>query len=123
MSAHKDGIWTIDAEGRTLFASDRMAEILGTTAAEMIGEPSFDFVFPEDVEAAQKLFNSKQRGDMDPFEFRVRRRDGSPVFVRVQGTPMFGNEGDFRGIIGTFSVVRKRSSSSVARSGTATSRT
>jgi len=108
MSPHKDGIWTIDAEGKTVFASDRMAEILGTTAAEMIGQPSFDFVFPEDAEAAQRLFLAKQRGDIDPFEFRIRRAGGSPVFVRVQGTPMF-DDGSFRGIVGTFSVIQERS--------------
>jgi len=109
MSPHKDGIWTIDAEGKTVFASDRMAEILGTTAAEMIGQPSFEFVFPEDAEAAQRLFLAKQRGDIDPFEFRIRRADGSPVFVRVQGTPMFDEDGSFRGIVGTFSVIQERS--------------
>ena len=105
MSPHRDGIWTIDSEGKTVFASDRMAEILGTTAAEMIGQPSFDFVFPEDVEAAQRLFQAKQRGDIDPFEFRIRRLDGSPVFVRIQGTPMFDDDGTFRGIVGTFGVI------------------
>ena len=114
MSPHRDGIWTIDSEGKTAFASDRMAEILGTTAAEMIGRPSFEFVFPEDVDAAQRLFQAKQRGDIDPFEFRIRRADGSPVYVRVQGTPMFDYEGTFRGIVGTFSVIHDRSLSAAS---------
>lgn len=121
MSPHRDGIWTIDSEGKTAFASDRMAEILGTTAAEMIGRPSFEFVFPEDVDAAQRLFQAKQRGDIDPFEFRIRRADGSPVYVRVQGTPMFDDNGTFRGIVGTFSVIHDRSLS-IASSETVMSR-
>jgi PAS domain S-box-containing protein len=109
MSPHRDGIWTIDSDGNTVFASDRMAEILGTTAAEMVGQPSFDLVFPEDAGAAQRLFQAKQRGDIDPFEFRIRRVDGSPVLVRIQGTPMFDDDGTFRGIVGTFSVIHDRS--------------
>src|SRR5438309_12017660 len=121
MSPHRDGIWTIDSEGKTIFARDLMAEILGTTAAEMIGQPSFDFVFPEDADAAQRLFQAKQRGDIDPFEFRIRRLDSSPVFVRIQGTPMFDDDGTFRGIVGTFSVIHDRSAD-MAASGTVMSR-
>ena len=61
-----EGIWTIDAEGKTLFASESMARLLRTTVDEMIGKPSFDYVFPEDAPAAQRLFESKSRGDMQP---------------------------------------------------------
>lgn len=44
-----------------------MAEILGTTPSEMVGRPSFAYVFPEDVEAAQRLFQAKVRGDKTRF--------------------------------------------------------
>ena len=47
-----DGIWIIDVNAQTVYANQRMAEILGTTPAEMVGHPSFDYVFPEDVPAA-----------------------------------------------------------------------
>jgi PAS domain S-box-containing protein len=57
----QDGIWIIDAEARTVYANDRTAEILGTTSQEMKGQPSFDHPFPEGVEAAQRLFDSKRK--------------------------------------------------------------
>ena len=81
-----------------------MADILGTTPAEMIGHPSFAYVFPEDVAAAQQLFEAKKRGDINPFHFRLRCKDGSAVAVDVQGTPMHNVAGRFNGIVGTFSV-------------------
>jgi PAS domain S-box-containing protein len=99
-----DGIWIIDVNGRTVYANQRMADILGTTPAEMIGHPSFAFVFPEDVAPAQHLFEAKQRGDINPFHFRLRCMDGSAVAVDVQGTPMYNAAGRFNGIVGTFSV-------------------
>jgi PAS domain S-box-containing protein len=99
-----DGLWIINADAKTVFASDHMAEILGTTPAEMKGEHSFDYVFPEDVAAAQRLFESKKRGDPAPFHFRLRRKDGSPVWVHVQATPMFNAAGVFTGIVGTFTI-------------------
>ncbi len=103
----REGIWTIDAEGNTLFASDAMAAMLGTTTEDMIGKPSFEYVYPEDVEAAQRLFAAKSRGDLSRFEFRMRRKDGTPLWVAVQGTPMHDEAGRFRGIIGTFRAMRR----------------
>jgi PAS domain S-box-containing protein len=100
----RDGIWIIDADGRTIYANDRMAEILKTHPSEMVGQPSFTYVFPEDVENAQRLFEAKKNGGIEPFHFKLRRKDGSPVWVDVQGTPMRNAAGEFTGIVGTFSV-------------------
>lgn len=100
----KDGIWIVDAEGRTTYANDRMCEILGVSPAEILGQHSFEYVFPEDVSTAQRLFESKERGDANPFHFRLRRKDGSAVWVNVQGTPMLDGVGSFNGIVGTFAV-------------------
>ena len=104
MEKPPDGIWIIDVKAQTVYANQRMAEILRTTPTEMIGHPSFDYVFPEDVAAAQRLFDAKKRGDINPFHFRLRCKDGSDVWVDVQGTPMYNAAGRFNGIVGTFSV-------------------
>jgi PAS domain S-box-containing protein len=99
-----DGIWIIDAEGKTVFANDFMADILGTTPSELSGQDSFLYVFPEDLPAAQRLFATKQAGSRAPFHFKLRRADGSPIWVDVQGTPLHNAGGRFTGIVGTFTV-------------------
>ena len=104
MAKTSDGLWIIDADAKTLFANTAMAEILGVTIAEMIGESSFAYLYPEDVATAQRLFDGKRRGDSNPFHFRLRRKDGSAIWVDVQGTPLSNAAGDFLGIVGTFSV-------------------
>lgn len=98
------GTWIIDAEGKTIFADQRMADILGTSPAEMIGHPSFTYVFPEDAETAQNLFEAKKDGDPSSFHFKLRRQDGSAVWVDVEGTPLTEGPGTFRGISGRFTV-------------------
>ena len=100
----RDGIWIIGADGHTLYANDRMAEILGTSPSEMVGQPSFAYVFPEDVKNAQHLFEARKNGAAEPFHFKLRRTDGAAVWVDVQGTPMHNAAGEFTGIVGTFSV-------------------
>jgi PAS domain S-box-containing protein len=109
MTKLADGIWIIDSEARTLYANSAMADILGTTIASLKRQHSFDYVFPEDVEAAQLLFESKQRGEAAPFHFRLRRADGSSIWVDVQGTPLSNATGEFIGIVGTFSVSEDQS--------------
>src|SRR3954468_1946731 len=99
-----DGIWIINAEGKTLFANERMSNILGTPLSTLLGEDSFLYVFPEDRDEAQRLFSSKQAGNSAPFQFKLRRKDGSRVSVNVQGTPMHNEAGQFTGIVGTFRV-------------------
>ena len=104
MGKHQDGVWIIDQEGRTVFANERMAEILGTDPQEMIGQTSFSFVFPEDMAVAERLFEAKKRGDSKPFHFRLRRKDGSALWADVQGTPLQNAAGEFNGVVGTFTV-------------------
>jgi len=100
----QDGIWIIDAEGKTLFANDRMAQILKTTTNDLLGKDSFDYVFPDDLAEAQRLFSAKRSGSSAPFQFRLRRADSTAVPVDVQGTPLFNAAGAFIGIVGTFTV-------------------
>ena len=40
--ATPDGLWVFDSDGRTLFANDRLAEMLGRTPQEMVGFSVFD---------------------------------------------------------------------------------
>lgn len=100
----REGIWIINAEGKTVFANDSMAQILNTTTVDLIGKDSFLFVFPEDLPSAQRLFSAKQAGSSAPFHFRLRQIDGTPIWVDVQGTPMHNALGEFTGVVGTFTV-------------------
>ncbi len=99
-----DGIWIIDADGKTVYANDFMADILGTTAFDLTGKDSFLYVFPEDLSAAQRLFSAKRAGNSAPFHFKLRRNDGTAVWVNVQGTPLRNAAGRFNGVVGTFTL-------------------
>jgi PAS domain-containing protein len=68
-----DGIWIVDVKGQTVYANQRMAEILGTTPAEMIGHPSFDY-----TKKPANLFAPKfQRKRL-----RIKRLAGFFAFIR-----------------------------------------
>lgn len=105
MAKSTDGIWIIDSNARTTYINQRMGEILGVCPEEILGMDSMEFIFPEDLKDAQRLFESKKSGDAETFRFRLRRKDGSGVWVHVQGTPMYNAAGTFNGIVGTFTTV------------------
>jgi len=77
--------WDQNADGQTTYTNERMAKILGTSRPEMIGQPSFDYVFPTDVEAAQLLFDVKKDGNANTFRFRLRKKDDTVLWVEVRG--------------------------------------
>ena len=104
----QEGIWTIDASGTTTFANRTMAEMLGTTIEDMISRPSSDFVFKEDADRAAELFRRKVQGDREPFEFRLRRKDGSWFWASVAGTPFHNSRGETTGLLGTFRDITER---------------
>lgn len=99
-----DGLWIIDSKGATVYANEDMAKMLGTTISDLLGKDSFLYVFPEDLDAARRLFAAKQSGSRAPFRFRLRRVDGSPIWADVQPTPMRNAAGQFIGIVGSFTV-------------------
>ncbi len=94
-----------------------MAAMLGTTVGEMIGKPSFAYVFEEDVPHASELFRRKVEGDREPFECRLRRKDGSWFWASIAGTPFHNARGETTGLLGTFRDIteRKLAEEAVAR--------
>jgi PAS domain S-box-containing protein len=100
------GIWIVDATGKTVFADDQMAAILGVaTRAELIANPSSAYVFPEDLDTVLRMFDSKKHGESASHQCRLRRKDGSAVLVHVQVTPMKNDAGEFSGAVSMFTCI------------------
>ena len=76
-----EGIWLIDTEARTLYANDRMAELLDVTPEEMLNHTVLEFVFPDDESDGYSHIRSNLLGNYEQFDFRFRRKDGRPVYT------------------------------------------
>jgi PAS domain S-box-containing protein len=108
VEAVPEGIWVVDPQGRTIFSNQRMAEILGVAFESMAKESCFACVFPEELADAQLHFARALSGDHRHFEFRLRRGDGSPVWVRIACMPMRGDAGIPIGLLGLFLDISER---------------
>ncbi|HEX4351512.1 MAG TPA: ATP-binding protein, partial [Polyangiales bacterium] len=78
-----EGIWTIDLEGRTTFANERMARMLRCTAEELAQSGLWDFVMPSERSLVQQQLQQRGRGQGEEHEFRFVARDGSHVHASV----------------------------------------
>ncbi len=108
VEAVPEGAWVVDPLGQTLFANRRMAEILGIDFEKMAEQSCFGCVFPEELEDAQGRFARAIEGDRQPFDFRLRRADGSPVWVSISCQPVMDRAGGLVGLLGLFTDISER---------------
>jgi PAS domain S-box-containing protein len=103
-----DGIWIVDLQGHTIFNNKRMAEILASDNESLSNQSCFDCVFPEDSSEAQRRFAQGVSGNREPFDFRLRRNDGSEIWVSISCGPVFDASGAVAGVIGLFAEITQR---------------
>ncbi len=114
VEAVPQGIWVVDLEGRTIFSNHRMAALLGVDFEAMSTASCFACVFEADLADAQSRFANGLGGDARPFDFRLRRADGSPIWVSISCMPICDDGGALTGLLGLFSDISERKQAEVA---------
>lgn len=98
-----DWVWEVDNNGIYTFVSDRVEEILGYTADEMMGKSPFDFMPSEEADRVLKIFNeysSEEKSFKDLKNTNIHK-NGQFVILQTSGFPIFDNKGKFIGYRGT----------------------
>lgn len=111
VEAANEGIWIIDLDARTIFANDRMARMLGTSADAMIGLSPFDFLSDADRKYAADVMSQNFDGVSVEFEIRFQRPDGSEIAVLGGSAPLRDERGRITGSVATFSDLTARQES------------
>ncbi len=106
----QEGIWQLDADDRTTFVNQRMADMLGYTVAEMLGQPLFAFVAEDGQAAAQAGLERRRRGEAGEVDVAYRRKDGAVLWARLAANPLREVDGRYVGALATVAdiTVRKR---------------
>ncbi|MDZ8183975.1 MAG: response regulator [Nostoc sp. ChiSLP02] len=102
-----EGICTIDSQARTEFVNQRMSQILGYTAEEMLGRSIFDFIDLDDISAAEKLAWFKKK-ESDLKESRWRCKDGSYIWTLTSARAIFNKQNEFLGAIAMLTDITDR---------------
>ncbi len=108
VDAVPEGIWLVSPQGRTIFCNERMGQILGYSVDSLQNISCFDPVFPEDLEEAQRQFARQMTAGRQPFDFRLRRHDGSAIWVTISCQPSYDDLGNVTGLLGLFTDMSER---------------
>ncbi|MCY7381933.1 MAG: PAS domain S-box protein [Microcoleus sp. CAN_BIN18] len=110
----EEGIWMIDAEGKTTFVNQKMADMLGCTAEEMIGQPLFAFMDVEGIAIAEASLNRRSQGISEQHDFKFLRRDGSDLWAMVSTNPLPDKEGRYIGVLAMVADITNRKQTEAA---------
>ena len=105
-----DWLWEVDANGRYVYASPSVSEILGYRPEEVVGRTPFDFmpvreaqrmgtIFAE-MTAARRAFSVLENVNLD--------RDGRQVDLETSGAPVLGPDGELTGYRGVTRDITER---------------
>jgi PAS domain S-box-containing protein len=104
----QEGIWAIDAEGRTTFVNPRMAEILGYSSEDMLGCSIFTFMDEDAKALAREYMERRRQGITEQHDFEFLRKDGTTVYTALSTSAITDDEGKFAGALACVSDISER---------------
>ena len=107
-----EGIWTLDADGRTSFVNPKLQQLLGYSADEMQGRRHTDFTVAGDDGVQVDLAAE----GATPQELRLRRKDGSDLWATVSTSAIVDAQGQRSGLLAMVTDVTDRKLAEVNRS-------
>lgn len=113
-----EGIWIIDPENKTVFANQRMADLLGYSLQEMLHHSLLEFMDVEGHAIARNYIARCQKGIEESHDFKFKRKDGSDLWTILSTNPIFDTEGQYAGALGMITDIteRKRSEEALSKS-------
>ena len=103
-----EGIWGLDEGFHIQFVNPMMAKMLGYSIEEIIGHHVTDFVVQDEMSDAEQHFEQRRKGIKEQFERRYKRKDGSIITLLVSASPVFGDDGKFKGSFAMFTDITDR---------------
>ncbi|HVT42898.1 MAG TPA: PAS domain S-box protein [Thermoanaerobaculia bacterium] len=95
----QEGIWICDADAITTYVNQRMEEILGYSAGQMIGRPVFDFMDAGEEQLAREALERRRKGIREQREATFRAAGGRAVHLLMAAAPLFDEHERYRGTL------------------------
>ena len=112
----QEGVWQLDFEGRTTFINQRICEMLGYSAEEILGRFPWEFEPEDGVPGALERQRERQGGRHMTWEILFVRKDGQELWVRTHSFALYDEQG---GVVGSIGMVEDITNQRAAEQATA----
>ena len=102
LEATSDWVWEVNEDGRYVYASSQITQLLGYSPEEVLGKTPFDLMSPAEAVRVAAIFGEvlASRTPIRDLENVNLHRDGHEVVLETSGVPLFDESGAFRGYRG-----------------------
>ena len=104
----QEGVWVTDPDGGTVFANQKLADILGRSLDEVYAMTATDVVAEEDKPLVAARLKGRRRSGKDLYEVPVVRPDGGTRVVLVSASPLYEDDGRYVGSLGMVTDITER---------------
>ncbi|HEV7209778.1 MAG TPA: PAS domain-containing protein, partial [Mycobacteriales bacterium] len=94
-----EGVWVLDPAGRTTYANAKIAALLGYSAEEMASLSLYDVLDEPGKDRAAANLELRREGQSAQLECSYLRKDGTPVWVLLNASPLFDEAGGYLGSV------------------------
>jgi PAS domain S-box-containing protein len=108
LSVAKVGVWILDADGRTTFANDPLANMLGTTREATLGRHVGELLDGEEARIANILLNGPADEHPDQHELQLPGPGEDGIWALMSVTPLQASDGAFDGSLAILTDITKR---------------
>ena len=105
----REGLVQAGNDGVLQFVNDRFCEMVGYSREELVGlQGDLLLAYPEDIDMMREKTRLRLRHIADQYKIRVRRKDGTVVWLEIGGAPVIDAAGNVVGSIGVHNDVTER---------------
>lgn len=106
------GLLEVDLSDTITYANSSFCDISGYELDELLGKKANQLLLNEGDELSEDAINSaneeRTRGTSSAYEIKIRRKDGTPVWLIVSGAPVVDSFGEVIGSIGIHHDISER---------------
>lgn len=95
----REGIVSIDTEGKIEYHNSHMADMLGCAEVDFRGQMLAAYCNEQGAQAISGCLNSHAETLSGPFELILVRKDGTQLNVKLSASPEYSNTGRYEGIM------------------------
>ncbi len=103
------GLLEVDLDGVIIKSYDRFNEMLGYQKGELEGKIAYDVLTaPGHEEIIRRQEQNRIKGESGVYEMKIKRKDGTSIWVLISGTPYSDESGKIVGTVGIHYDITKR---------------